>query len=313
MKIRTRKMEERDVEEADRIVRLAFGTFLGVPDPMAVFGDSDYAHTRFHAAPQVAIAAEVDGKFAGSNFVARWGSFGFFGPLTVDPLLWDKGVAQNLLAHTMRVFEELGCRHTGLFTFSHSAKHAALYQKFDYWPQFLTPVMAKAVDFDPKVDGWTVLSELRPGQRQDALTQCMEVTDSIYDGLEVSQEIRAVESQNLGDTVLLVDGSKISAFAVCHVGAQTEAGSDTCYIKFGAVHTGISAPEKFVNLLDACNAYARSRAASKLVAGVNMARHEAYRTMLNRGFRTFLQGVALQKGNVHGFNRPGVYVLDDWR
>jgi len=50
-----------------------------------------------------------------------------------------------------------------------------------------------------------------------------------------------------------------------------------------------------------------------LEAGTNMARHESYRVMVNRGFRTIIQGVAVQKANPVGYNRPGVFVLDDWR
>ena len=51
----------------------------------------------------------------------------------------------------------------------------------------------------------------------------------------------------------------------------------------------------------------------KIDAGVNVARHEACRIMVARGFRTFLQGVAMQKPNEEGFNRQRVYVVDDWR
>lgn len=55
------------------------------------------------------------------------------------------------------------------------------------------------------------------------------------------------------------------------------------------------------------------RGVARMLAGVNMARHEAYKTMVGRGYRTELMGVALQSGNDQGFNRPGVFVLDDWR
>jgi hypothetical protein len=53
-------------------MRLAFGTFFGLPDPMKMFGDSDIAHTRFRAAPDSALAAEADTKLVGSNFVTNW-------------------------------------------------------------------------------------------------------------------------------------------------------------------------------------------------------------------------------------------------
>jgi hypothetical protein len=118
MDIKVRPMIERDLAEADRIIRLAFGTFLGLADPMTVWGDADFAYTRFAAAPEAALAAEVDGKLVGSNFATGWGSVGFFGPLSVEPRLWEQKIAKYLLEPTMDLFAKWGCRHTGLFTFS---------------------------------------------------------------------------------------------------------------------------------------------------------------------------------------------------
>ena len=250
---------------------------------------------------------------AGSNFITNWGSFGFFGPLSVHPRLWDQGVAQRLLQATMEFFVRSDSSHTGLYTFSHSPKHAALYQKFDYWPQYLTPVMSKSVAPVANQNGAILFSELRPAQKQEALAECGKLTDAIFEGLDVSREIRAVDAQQLGDTILLFDGSTISAFAVCHTGAGTEAGSGACYVKFAAVRPNAHAQLNFEQLLELCEAYAASRSAAKLIAGVNMARHEAYRMLAGRNFRADMIGVAMQKANAPGFNRPGIYVLDDWR
>ena len=36
-------------------------------------------------------------------------------------------------------------KHAGLFTFAQSAKHVGLYQKFGFWPRFLTMVMSKPI------------------------------------------------------------------------------------------------------------------------------------------------------------------------
>jgi hypothetical protein len=49
------------------------------------------------------------------------------------------------------------------------------------------------------------------------------------------------------------------------------------------------------------------------IAGINMSHQEAYRTMVGRGFRTDLIGVAMQEGNDSGYKRSGLYMLDDWR
>ena len=49
------------------------------------------------------------------------------------------------------------------------------------------------------------------------------------------------------------------------------------------------------------------------MAGVNSARHEAYRQMLARGFRTDVQGVTMHCPNEPGYSRLGTYLIDDWR
>ncbi len=128
----------------------------------------------------------------------------------------------------------------------------------------------------------------------------------------MSREIQAIDTQRLSETLLLREGKRLEALAVCHCGPGTEAGSGTCYVKFGAVRPGPKAPTTFDRLLDACHDLAASRSMKKVVAGANLAREEAYRAMLARGFRTGFQGVAMEKGRA-GYNRPGVYLIDDWR
>jgi GNAT superfamily N-acetyltransferase len=128
-------LKQGEVEEAVHILRLAFGTFLGVPNPLEFLGDRDLVTPRWHSPHVKVLAAREGGRLIGSNIVTRWGSFGFFGPLTVLPEYWDRGVAKRLLASTMPIFERWGVRHTGLFTFAQSPKHVALYQKFGYWPR----------------------------------------------------------------------------------------------------------------------------------------------------------------------------------
>jgi len=308
-----RQLEERDLPEADRIVRLAFGTFLGMPDPMRMFGDSDIARTRFRTDPRGALAAELDGRLAGSNFVANWGSVGYFGPLSVDPPLWERKIAQRLLDSTVELFRKWEMRHTGLFTFPHSPKHIALYQKYDFWPRYLTEVMALRVESAGSVDGARRFSALNQGEKQSALNDARAMLSAIYDGLDVTVEIEAVDRQKLGDTIFLYSGSRLDALAVCHIGAGSEGGSGNCYIKFGAVRPGNGASAMFEKMLDAAQHLALDRGAARLEAGVNTERHAAYRAMLARGFRTFISGVMMQQANDRGYNAPDIFVLDDWR
>jgi hypothetical protein len=146
------------------------------------------------------------------------------------------------------------------------------------------------------------------------LSSCREVTSAIFDGLDVEREIRAVAIQQLGDTVLVWDGAKLAAFAVCHVGPGTEAGTGVCFVKFAAARPGPQAATDFSRLLAATEAFAIGRSLRKITAGVNLARRPAFREMYARGFRTELQGVAMETGDASsGYNREAAWVLDDWR
>jgi len=117
----------------------------------------------------------------------------------------------------MEYFAKLGTRHIGLFTWSHSPKHLGLYQRFGFWPRFLTAIMAKQLVVDPSKTNQTMTpdknktslqssrySETQAGEdRRRCLNSCRKLTNAIYDGLDVQHEINSVNNQSLGDTVLL--------------------------------------------------------------------------------------------------------------
>jgi GNAT superfamily N-acetyltransferase len=309
-------MHESDLDEADRIFRLAFGTFFRMPDPSLFAGDADFVRSRFAAFPEQAFAAERGGELVGSNFVSRWGSVGFFGPLTTRPDSWDQGVGKRLLEPVVESFDSWGVALAGLFTFAESPKHVALYQKFGFWPRMLTAVMARPVaqvDAPGGLAHSRRLGALGAEEQAGAVAECARLAGEIYAGLDLSGEILAVQRLGLGDTVLLYDDAGVEAFAVCHWGAGTEGGSGTCYVKFGAARPGPAAEDRFERLLAACEAVAHTESLRTLVAGVNAGRERAWRAVARLGFRTHLQGVAMHRGDGVGYSRPDVFAIDDWR
>ena len=314
--ILVRPLVESDLGDAARILCVAFGTFLGLADPQRFLGDADMVRSRWRAQPSGVLAAEHNGKLVGSNFIANWGSFGFFGPLTTEPEYWNRGVAQRLLVPTMEIFKRWGTRHMGLYTFADSPKHLALYQKFGFWPRDLVALMAKPVGERPdtSVPDTVPFSAVSPEARPGVLAACREVTDANFRGLDVGIEGRAIAEQGLGDTILVWKDQRLAAFAACHTGAGSEAGSGVCYVKYAAVRPGPRASEDFVRLLAGVETFARTAGAQKITAGVNLARREAFQAMIACGFRNDRQGVAMETGDAtSGYNRAGVFILDDWR
>ncbi len=66
-------------------------------------------------------------------------------------------------------------------------------------------------------------------------------------------------------------------------------------------------------ILRACERFASERGVETVEVGINLGRSKAYKEMLSLGFRTEFQGVAMQRPNEAGFNRSGVFAIDDWR
>jgi N-acetylglutamate synthase-like GNAT family acetyltransferase len=311
--VHIRPMLAADLGAADRVMRLAFGTIRGLPDPEAAFGDRDLVKTRFYAAPECAWVAELDGDVVGSVFAARWGSFGFFGPLTVHPSLWDQGIGSGLLRPVLEAFERWDVRQAGLFTFAASSKHLGLYQKHGFWPGHLTVVTAKTTD-PQRRSAYTVTSREMEAGHDRVLDEIRRLTDQVFPGLDLGQEIVSVSTQRLGDTVLMRREGTLEGMAVCHCGAGSEAGSDTCHVKFAAVRPGRGASGRFAELLDACEAFAVASGLGRLEAGVNTGRLDAYRHLLDRGFRIEQIGISmlLRPQDSH-FDAPTHHVIADCR
>ena len=310
-------MKEEDIQEADKIIRLAFGIFRGIEDPENYRADSRYAYPRYNADPSASFVAELNGKIIGSNFGLHWGSVGIFGPLTIHPDYWNIGLGSKLMESVVACFEKWGVTHSGAMTFANSPKHINLYRKFGYNPRFLIPVMSKKIEPENIASNskcaWLRYSESKENQDKH-LEECSKVTNTVYPGLDLTLEIKAVEKMNLGETIILSDENKeIIGFAICHCGINTEAGDDKCYVKFGAIKSNSDSQNNFVDLLKACEELVVSKGLSTMIAGVNIGRYNAYQSMINQNFSIDFLGVALSRPNKDAYNIADRYVIDDWR
>ena len=96
------------------------------------------------------------------------------------------------------------------------------------------------------------------------------------------------------------------------MGANTEAGSENCYVKFGAIRSG-SQSEVFSDLLNIVESFAFESNLKLIEAGVNLSNPKTYDLLYAKGFRPVFNGIAMQKPNEPGFFRGDAYVLNDWR
>ena len=312
MSLTIRAIEEADVDAADKVRRLAFGTYFNFPDPLAFSGTARLVETRRRAWPDGALVAEANGEIAGIAISSRWGSLAIFGPLAVHPLHWRGGVARTLLEATMPIYDRWGCRAAGLFTFPQSTAHIGLYQSYGFWPRSLTAIMSRPVTAPSPTPEATSLTTLA-GERNDIIAQCATVTDMLFAGLDLRDEIATAISLPASDVIVLTEASRVTGFAIVHCGQGSEADTGIAYAKFAAVRPGASAAHDFRRLLDAANDFAHKSGAAKLNAGVNMGCMEAYRLMMAAGFKTTMQGIGMHWPWIEIYDRSEVFALEDWR
>ncbi|MDJ0928991.1 MAG: GNAT family N-acetyltransferase [Gammaproteobacteria bacterium] len=311
--VRIRAMLAQDVVAADRVLRVAFGTHMGLAEPAEFMGDAAYFASRRAADPDAAFVAEFHDQVIGSSFLTRWGSFAFVGPVTVAPEYWGLGVASRLMEPVVALIDHWQITQAGLFTFADSAKHQALYAKFGFRPRRGIQVMEKTVCTDACCDlPWVTWGEMPTDAREDTLLECRRLTDRIYPGLDVTREVESIGAQYLGDTVLLGNGEP-DGFAACHLGPGSEAGSGHCYIKFGAASPGRGGRERLRALLQACEQFAARSGATYLTAGVSDARTEVRDALDAAGFNVALAGIGMHRPDLAAFCEPGAFVIDDWR
>ncbi len=304
-----RPMRESDLDAADRVHRIAFGTRFGLPDPSKFRGDAQIVRARWATEPEATLVAEIDGTIVGGACAMGWGSVFILGPVFVDPQQARRGLARLLVREMLVRADQSGSTLAGLFTFPESATHLRLYEGFGFVPQALTPILSKAPE--PRTPRAHLLfSQLAPAEQEDALHGLRQLTGSIFPGLDLTREVRAVARLGLGETILLGAPNDVRGFAICHFGPSGE-GGDTFFIKFAAVRP--DAASDFGDLLDSCEGLAVRIGAQRIAAGTNTARTGAYRILRERGFRAGLVGVAMHRPDGPGYNRPDVFAIDDWR
>ena len=313
MSLIVRSLEEADVEAADKVRRLAFGTYFGLADPLSFSGTSRLVEARRRIWPDGALVAEKDGTIVGIAISSRWGSLGLFGPLAVHPEHWRGGVGHSLLEAAMQIHDRWRCPAVGLFTFPASLTHVALYQRYGFWPRSLTAIMNRAVTTPSPVPQAHSLSAMSTAERQDAIAQCAALTDRLFAGMDLRDEIASVIAHPTSDAIALIENSGVAGFVICHFGPRSEADTGVVYAKFAAARPGPHAARDFQRLIGAANDFAHRNGAAKINTGVNMGAMESYRLMLAAGFVTALHGIAMHRPWIEIYDRPDIFALEDWR
>jgi len=151
---------------------------------------------------------------AAFNVAHASGKEGWMGPLAVRPDLQDAGLGKSVVTAAADWLERAGCTTIGLETMPRTMDNIGFYSALGYEPGKLT--ITVTLDAAPAARAPQLLGRLSPRGQDDAIAECLALTQSLIPGWDFSRELRLTEDLALGETVLLREGEELAGFALCH-------------------------------------------------------------------------------------------------
>lgn len=320
--IKIRRVRKGDLSKVRDVIEQAFGDFferqLG-SRPRQVFGGAQYVHHRWLMEPWGCfVAEEGDGKLVGATVSVIWGTVGLIGPVAVLTPYQNQGIGHQLLKATQAFLEENKVTLQGLATYPNNSRCLCFYQAHGFRPKGLIALTYRPLDrreVAPSKSIGTIrrFSELEEVKKKGMMQKFRRLTNVLYRGLDVGKEVEIVDGLALGDTLILEKGRDLLGFAVYHTPGVSEAPQGSLYIKFLALNPRRKRPEAFHQLLAALEETAHGAGLQRVIAPVYTYYWAAYRALLDRGYRLDATMLRMKCGKLEDYERPGEFVLDDWR
>jgi GNAT superfamily N-acetyltransferase len=220
------------------------------------------------------------GAIAAFNIAHRSGAEGWMGPLAVMPELQSRGLGRTIVEFGVDHLATLGCRVIGLETMPRTMDNIGFYSQLGFVPGPLTiTVTVDAASNDSRV---TLLGRLSPIERDDAVAGCAALAQSMRDGYDFTREILITDALSIGDTVLVLRGSRVVAFAICHSAPLVEGRSrdEVRVLKFVALSDADA-----MTLVTHLTEYARRCGTRRIAIRVQGDATRLYAALISRGGR----------------------------
>jgi GNAT superfamily N-acetyltransferase len=154
------------------------------------------------------------------NIAHRSGIEGWMGPLAVRPEWQGGGLGKEVVRAGVRWLSERSARVIGLETMPRTMDNIGFYSGLGFLPTRLTITLtldAAAGDSPALLYG-----RLSARDKDDMLAECLTLTQARVAGYDYSREVTLTDSLSLGDTLIVRDGGRVVAFALCHTAPLVE-------------------------------------------------------------------------------------------
>jgi GNAT superfamily N-acetyltransferase len=154
------------------------------------------------------------GEIAAFNVAHVSGTEGWMGPLAVRPDSQGGGLGKRVVQSAIDFVRSRGATTIGLETMPRTLDNIGFYSALGFVPGRLTLTLtldAGSADRPPLLYG-----RLRDVEKAPTREACAALVASLQPGYDFTREIELTDSYSLGDTTLLVKGSALVGFAICH-------------------------------------------------------------------------------------------------
>ena len=198
-------------QDAERIGEIIFKAFKSIseahsfpPDFPSVEPAVGLARMMIERPDIYGVAAEIDGKVVGSNFLWEGDDVAGVGPITVDPTVQNSSIGKTLMEDVIRRAEEQGKSSTRLLQAAYHNRSLALYTKLGFnTVEPLSVINGRA--FEVRMPG----REVRPISTDD-----IDKADAVcYAVHGVSRRNEIAESVQMGSGLVVTYSGRVTGYA----------------------------------------------------------------------------------------------------
>jgi GNAT superfamily N-acetyltransferase len=223
---------------------------------------------------------DEEGRMVAFNLVHCSGVEGWMGPLAVDSDHQGAGLGKTIVQTGLDWLVARQARVVGLETMPRTVDNIGFYSRLGFVPANLTVTLT--LDVPPASRIPQTLAALEPAERAVSINRCADLLHALAPGYDFTREIQLTSDYDLGDTVLLLAGGEVRAFALCHVAPLAEGRPRDELRVLKLVARDDTALEE---LLPELLAMARRAGTRRMAIRAQGAYSGAYRTLINRGAR----------------------------
>jgi|YelNatPaOPRAMG01_1025707.scaffolds.fasta_scaffold00021_30 GNAT superfamily N-acetyltransferase len=267
--------------------------------------------------PEGSYLLEVDGQIRAFGFAHLWGRVGWVGPVAVAPEVQGRGHGREIMNQCLASLREAGARTIGLETMPRSYRNLGFYGKLGFVPGELTVCLASEVFARPVPPQEELRAEavyfsrLPKEERQSFLEKAREIADAACEGLDYRSLILHTSQYKYGDTAIFRLGER-QALAIGHTEPYA-VDEERHVLRVVACVFPPPVDRSFVDaVLTSLRDWARREFLGHLSLWVPTRQLEAFRHLLQAGFRVIHSDLRMTLEGYPLVTTPGAWLLDKW-